>query len=152
MIKIPKNVKYKRNHRHTLKNFYIKKPILKNSLLKNNIVKLISLQKGYLTLQQVLNLRIFIRKYLRKKVKIFIPLIVNYHYTKKGLGVRMGKGKGKPVNWLIGVTYGSVLFKLISNKKHFFKLRLCLQLICKKLSIYTMIRVYEKTFEKAYCE
>jgi large subunit ribosomal protein L16 len=151
-MKIPKRVKYARNHRHTLKDFFLKTPRHKHNLLKNNLVNLISLQKGYLTLTQILNLRVFIRKFLHRKVKINIPLLVNYHFTKKGLGVRMGKGKGKPSHWLIGVTHGSILFRLMASKKHFFKLRTCLNFICKKLPLYTRIKVYEKTLEETYCE
>lgn len=152
MIKIPKKTKFKKNHRHIIKDFNLKKPILRYSHLINNIVKVISLQKSYLTLNLILNLRIFIRKFLHKRVKIMIPLLVNYHFTKKGLGSRMGKGKGKGVEWFIGVTHGSVLFSLMANKKNFFKLRICLKFVCKKLPLYTNIKVYEKTFEKTYCE
>jgi ribosomal protein L16/L10AE len=154
MIKLPANTKNKRNHRHHIKNFYIKIPPLnkKNLESQNNVVSLISLQKAYLTLPLILNLKVFIRKYFKKKVKITIPLLVNYHFTQKGLGVRMGKGKGKPVSWFIGVTLGSVIFQIFVNKKDFFKIRLCLYYVCKKLPIYTRIRLYEKTFEKTYCE
>jgi large subunit ribosomal protein L16 len=154
MIKLPSKTKFKRNHRHHIKDFYIKTPALNKKSLEsqNNVVTLISLQKAYLSLPQILNLRIFIRKYFKKKVKIIIPLLVNYHFTQKGLGVRMGKGKGKPVSWFIGVTLGSVIFRIFVNKKYFFKIRLCLYYVCKKLPIYTRIKVYEKTFEKTYCE
>lgn len=151
-MKSPIRVKYVRNHRHTLKTYFLKTPVHTQSLLKNNVVHLISLQKGYLTITQIVMLRLFIRKFLHRKVKINIPLLVNYNYTKKGLGVRMGKGKGKPSHWLIGVTQGSILFRLMTSKKHFYKLRTCLSFLCKKLPIYTRIKVYEKTIEETYCE
>jgi large subunit ribosomal protein L16 len=130
----------------------MKTPRLFESRIKNNFVSLISLEKAYLSLPLILSLRVFIKKFLKKKVKITIPLIVNYHYTQKGLGVRMGKGKGKPVKWLISVSRGTVLFSLIANKYNFFKLRTCLSRIRKKLYIYTKIIVNEKTFEPVYCE
>lgn len=152
MIKLPRKTKHKRNHRHKIKDLYIKTPKLFESRIKNNFVSLISLEKAYLTLPLILSLRVFIKKFLKKKVKIKIPLIVNYHYTQKGLGVRMGKGKGKPVKWLISVSRGTVLFSLIANKFNFFKLRNCLTRIRKKLYIYTKVIVNEKTFDIVYCE
>jgi len=145
MIKLPSRTKYKKMHRHTLRNFK-----LKRIKFINNSVKLISIQKGYLTLPQMLILRVFIRKSLKKKVKIFMPLLVNYHKTQKGLGMRMGKGKGKGKEWFIGVTYGSTIFELIASKRNFRKLQDILQFIKKKLSIYTRVKFYAKNIQKNY--
>ena len=64
MIKIPSRTKYKKMHRHIIRDFKLKK--LK---VFNNTMKIFSIQKGYLTLAQILALRIFIRKSFRKKVK-----------------------------------------------------------------------------------
>lgn len=145
MIKLPSRTKYKKMHRHTLPTFKLKK-------LKfiNNSVRLMSIQKGYLTLIQILGLRIFIKKKLKKKIKIFIPLLVNYHKTQKGLGMRMGKGKGKGKEWFIGITYGSVIFELISSKRNFIKLKKILSFLKKKLSIYSKVKSYAKNIEKNY--
>ena len=143
MIKLPSRTKYKKMHRHTLSEFKLKK---KKSL--NNSIKLFAIQKGYLTLQQMLLLRIFIRKSFRKKIKIFMPLLVNYHKTQKGLGMRMGKGKGK--DWYIGVTYGSVIFELISSKRSYIKMQDILKFLQKKISIYTRVKSYEKNLQKNY--
>lgn len=145
MLKIPSKTRYKKMHRHILREFR-----LKISKMYNNTVKLFSIQKGYLTLSQILLFRIFLRKNLRKRVKIGIPLLVNYQTTQKGLGMRMGKGKGKPKDWFIGITYGSVLFELISNKKSFRKMQDLLKFVQKKLPIYTKIKAYEKNLQKDY--
>lgn len=145
MIKNPSRTKYKKMHRHILPNLKLKQL---NCL--NNSVKLIAIQKGYLTLAQMLIFRIFIKKSLKKKIKIFMPLLVNYHKTQKGLGMRMGKGKGKGKIWLIGVTYGSTLFELISSKRNFIKLQDILHFLKKKLSIYTKVKFYAKNIQKNY--
>ena len=145
MIKLPSRTKFKKMHRHTLRTFKLKKI---NCI--NNSVKLVSIQKGYLTLPQMLILRVFIRKSLKKRIKIFMPLLVNYQKTQKGLGMRMGKGKGKGKDWFIGVTYGSTLFELISSKRNFRKLQDILKFLKKKLSIYTKIKFYEKNIQKNY--
>ena len=145
MIKLPSRTKFKKMHRHTLSEFKIKK---KKCL--NNSIKLFAVQKGYLTLQQILLLRIFIRKSFRKKIKIFMPLLVNYNKTQKGLGMRMGKGKGKGKEWYIGVTYGSVIFELISSKRSYIKMQDILKFLQKKISIYTRVKSYEKNLQKNY--
>jgi large subunit ribosomal protein L16 len=145
MIKLPNKTKHKKMHRHILREFKLKK-----FKFMNNSVKLFSIQKGYLTLNQIVFFRIFIRKSFHKKVKIFIPLLVNYHKTQKGLGMRMGKGKGKGKDWFIGITYGSVLFELISNKRTFIKMYDILKFIQKKIYIRTKIKSYEKNIQKVY--
>jgi large subunit ribosomal protein L16 len=145
MIKLPSRTKYKKMHRHILREYKLKK--LK---IINNSVKIFSIQKGYLTLAQILALRIFIRKSFRKKVKIFMPLLVNYHKTQKGLGMRMGKGKGKGKEWFIGVTYGSILFELISSKRKFIKMLDILRFLQRKISLRTKVRTYEKNLQENY--
>jgi len=145
MIKLPSKVRYKKTHRHKLRKFR-----LKTVKMVNNTVKLFSIQKGYLTLKQILGFRLFLRKSLRRRVKIAIPLLVNYQTTQKGLGMRMGKGKGKPRDWFIGVTYGTVLFELISTKKNFIKMRDLFKLMQKRLAVYTKIKSYEKNLQKNY--
>ena len=145
MIKLPSRTKYKKMHRHILREYKLKK-----FKIINNLVKLFSIQKGYLTLAQILALRIFIRKSFRKKVKIFMPLLVNYHKTQKGLGMRMGKGKGKGKEWFIGVTYGSIIFELISSKRKFIKMQDILKFLQKKISLRTKVRTYEKNIQKNY--
>lgn len=144
-MKIPSRTKYKKMHRHTIRDFKLKKfKILRNT------VKIFSIQKAYCTMKQILDLRIFIRKSFRKKIKIFIPLLVNYHKTQKGLGMRMGKGKGKGKSWFIGVTYGSTLFELVSSKRNFLKMIDILKFIQKKFSFKTKVKYYEKNLQKDY--
>ena len=142
-MNIPSRTKYKKMHRHTIRTYK-----LKNLKIVKNSVKLLSIQKAYLTMKQVLDLRIFIRKAFRKKIKIYIPLLVNYHKTQKGLGMRMGKGKGK--EWFIGVTYGSILFEIVSSKRNFQKMIDILKFIQKKLSFRTRVKFYEKNLQKTY--
>jgi large subunit ribosomal protein L16 len=144
-MNIPSRTKYKKMHRHTIRTYK-----LKNLKIVKNSVKLLSIQKAYLTMKQVLDLRIFIRKAFRKKIKIYIPLLVNYHKTQKGLGMRMGKGKGKGKEWFIGVTYGSILFEIVSSKRNFQKMIDILKFIQKKLSFRTRVKFYEKNLQKTY--
>lgn len=145
MIKLPSRTKFKKMHRHVLSEFRLKK-----HLCINNSVKLFAIQKGYLTLAQILTLRIFIRKAFHKKVKIFTPLLVNYQKTQKGLGMRMGKGKGKGKDWLIGITYGSLIFELVSAKKNYIKMQAVMKFLQKKISVYTKVKSYEKNLQKNY--
>lgn len=145
MIKLPSRTKYKKMHRHTIRNLKLK-PLK----MYNNIVRIFSLQKAYFTLKQVLDLRIFIRKAFKKKIKIFMPLLVNYHKSQKGLGMRMGKGKGKGKSWYISITYGSVIFELITSKRNFIKMKDILHYIQKKLFFKTKVQSYEKNLQKEY--
>lgn len=144
-MKLPSRTKYKKMHRHTIREFKLKKyKILRNT------VKIYSIQKAYCTMKQIMDLRIFIRKSFRKKIKIFIPLLVNYHKSQKGLGMRMGKGKGKGKEWFIGLTYGSPIFELVSSKRNFQKMSDILKFIQKKLSFRTKVKAYEKNLPKSY--
>lgn len=144
-MKIPSRTKYKKMHRHTIKNLK-----LKSFILYNNCAKIFSIQKIYFTLKQILDLRIFIRKAFKKKIKIFIPLLVNYHKSQKGLGMRMGKGKGKGKDWFISATYGSIIFELISSKRNYSKMHAILKFIQKKLCFKTKVQSYEKNLQKEY--
>lgn len=145
MIKIPSRTKYKKMHRHTIRSLKLKKP-----KMYSNSVRIFSIQKAYFTLKQLLDLRIFIRKSFRKKIKIFMPLLVNYHKSQKGLGMRMGKGKGKGKDWFISITYGSIIFELMSSKRNFLKMKDILKYIQKKFSFKTKIQSYEKNLQKEY--
>jgi large subunit ribosomal protein L16 len=145
MLKLPSKTKYKKMHRHTIRDLK-----LKNLKLFNNCATIFSTQKSYCTMKQILDLRIFIRKSFRKKIKILIPLVVNYHKSQKGLGMRMGKGKGKGKEWFIGLTYGSIVFQLIASKRNFSKIRDILKFIQKKLSFETKVQTYEKNLQETY--
>lgn len=56
--------------------------------------------------------RKYIRKYLKKKNKLWIRIFPDLPVTKKPTGVRMGKGKGKPNLWVSKLPAGTMLFEL----------------------------------------
>jgi len=145
MIKIPTFVHYKKRQRHILRNFKLK--ILKQN---NNSVKLLSLQKGYITVHQIMSLRILFRKMYKRKIRIFIPLLVNYHKTYKGVGMRMGKGKGKGKEWYIGVSKGSILMEFIIAKRSLFSVFRSVRYFSKKLPLKTLVKFYEKDIQEEY--
>lgn len=145
MIKIPSFVNYKKKHRHILRVYK-----LKQLKLLNNSVKILSRQKGYLSLNQILGLRIFFRKTFKKRLKIFMPLLVNYHKTYKGVGMRMGKGKGRGKKWYIGVSKGSIIMEFIGSKYILHSIFRLIKFLKKKIPLKTTIKLHEKNIQTEY--
>ena len=127
----PKNLKFKTMFKGKIKKFKFK-----NSL-KFGLVGLKSLQNGTLNFQQIESARKTIIKKTKRKVKIWIQPFLFLPVTKKPIGIRMGKGKGKFSHWITKISQGSLIFEICGSNK---KLLILSLLICKsKLPIKTKI-------------
>ena len=73
---------------------------------------IIALESAWITDRQIEAARIAINRYLKRGVKIWIRIFPDKPYTRKGEGVRMGKGKGNPDGWVAVVKPGRVLFEI----------------------------------------
>lgn len=56
-----------------------------------------------------------VKKRKRKYERILLSIFPNVAFTKKGLGTRMGKGKGNIANWGMRIRAGRCLFQIKSS-------------------------------------
>lgn len=73
---------------------------------------IISLEPAWITDRQIEAARVALTRILSKGVKLWIRIFPDKPITKKGEGVRMGKGKGNPEGWVAVVKPGRVLMEL----------------------------------------
>jgi large subunit ribosomal protein L16 len=110
---VPKNLKFKKTKKGSLK-----KIELKNNLLKFGAVGLKASESGIINLKQLELSRQIIAKKTKKKAKVWVKIFGFLSITSKPLGTRMGKGKGKISYWGSKIAKGCVLFEISgSNKK-----------------------------------
>jgi len=142
MGKVPQNLKFKKYFKASLskKNIYS----WKLSCLRNS-VGLQSFESGKLDSKQIEACRVSIRRKLGKKKKKFINLWIKvfpyFSFTRKPVGMRMGKGKGVREGWIVPIVNGHLLYELKSKryKKAIFKFFKAFCGSWKKLSVKTGI-------------
>jgi len=130
-----KYFKKKLNTNKNYKTFFIKKGNLGINISKN---------KNY-SINLIEALRRIIRKPLKKNIKLLRKNVLNFNKTKKALGIRMGKGKGKIDKKYFFMQYGEILYEIneiIYDKVYIKKYISFLKIkskIGKKYKIYNII-------------
>ena len=71
-----------------------------------------TLERTYLTANQIEAARVAITRHMKRHGKVWIRVFPYKPYTKKPLEVRMGKGKGNVEYWVAPVQPGRVLFEV----------------------------------------
>ncbi len=71
-----------------------------------------ALEPHWITAQQIEACRIAITRTLKRSGKVWIRVFPDKPVTSKGIGVRMGKGKGDVEGWVAVVKAGKVLFEI----------------------------------------
>ena len=129
---VPKRVKYRRQQRGKLRG---------HSKGGNTVAfgsfGLRALQSKWITNRQIEACRIAITRYLKRDGKVWIKIFPHKNYTQKGVGVRMGSGKGTPAGWVAAVKRGKVMFEV--GKCSDATAKRALQLAAQKLPIRTKI-------------
>lgn len=142
MKKFPQNLKYKKYFKTKLKQK--NKYKLNLSLLRSSIGSQ-AIETGKLTPEQIESGRVSIRRKMgrkKKKIKLWIKVFPYISYTRKPVGMRMGKGKGVRAGWFYPVSIGNFLYEL--NYKHnsyVFRLIRSYSNSRKKLSVKTKVYV-----------
>lgn len=98
---------------------------------------------GLINFFQYKALIFFLKKKLKYISKIFIRVSKSLYYTKKSIGVRMGKGKGSIDNFYIPIKRGQIFLefffkkksKLLKNIEFLKKIKKIIILLSKKLGI-----------------
>lgn len=108
-----------------------------NSKLNFGKFGLKALESGSLNLKQIESARKVITKKTERQSKFWIKISFSYALTKKPLGTRMGKGKGKITFFYARIKKGAILFEISgSNSK---KLITALRACQYKLPIKTLV-------------
>ena len=70
------------------------------------------LECGFIKTRQIEAGRIAMTRFIKRGGKVWIRIFPDKPLTKKPLEVRMGKGKGAPVDWVAPVKVGRILFEM----------------------------------------
>jgi len=71
-----------------------------------------SLERCWLDTKQIEAARVAIRRFFKRRGKVWIRIFPDKSYTKKPLETRMGKGKGPVESWVAVIRPASVLFEV----------------------------------------
>ena len=104
---MPKRVKHRKVQRGNLAGLSHK-----CNKLSHGEFGLQSLERVYLTANQIEAARVAINRHLKRHGKTWIHVFPYKPYTKKPLETRMGKGKGNVEFWVSPVKPGRMLFEL----------------------------------------
>ena len=73
---------------------------------------LVALDGAWITSRQIEAARIAINRHMNRGGKVWIRIFPQKSYTAKGVGVRMGSGKGAPAGWVAVVKRGKIMFEI----------------------------------------
>ena len=71
-----------------------------------------ALDSSWITNRQIEAARVAMTRYMKRGGKVWIKIFPHKSYTAKGVGVRMGNGKGAPAGWVAPVKREKVLFEI----------------------------------------
>jgi large subunit ribosomal protein L16 len=94
-------------------------------------------ESHWITNRQIEAARIAMTRYMKRGGKVWIKIFPHLAYTSKGVGVRMGNGKGTPEGWVAPVKRGKVLFEVAGVPEEV--AREALRLASNKLPVKTKI-------------
>ena len=69
-------------------------------------------ESSWITNRQIEAARIAMTRFMKRGGKVWIKIFPHKSYTSKGVGVRMGNGKGSPEGWVEPVKRGKVMFEV----------------------------------------
>ena len=104
---MPKRVKHRRVQRGRLKG-----KALRGNTVTNGNYGLVALEPAWITSNQIEAARIAMTRYIKRGGKVWIKIFPDKPYSKKGLGTRMGNGKGAPEGWVAVVKNQKVMFEI----------------------------------------
>ena len=104
---LPKRVKYRRVHRGRLTG-----KAMRGNTVSYGEFGLVALEPTWITSNQIEAARIAMTRYTKRGGKVWIKIFPDKPYSKKGLGTRMGSGKGAPEGWVAVVKNQKVMFEI----------------------------------------
>jgi large subunit ribosomal protein L16 len=101
-----------------------------------------ALTSSWITNRQIEAARIAMTRYMKRGGKVWIKIFPHKSYTSKGVGVRMGNGKGTPEGWVAPVKREKVMFEVAGVPEEV--AREALRLAAMKLPVKTKIIAREE--------
>ena len=92
-----------------------------------------ALEAGQITSNQIEAARVAMTRYIKRGGKVWIKIFPDKPITNKGIGTRMGKGKGAVEFWVANVKPGRVMFEIAGVTED--TAREALRLAANKLSV-----------------
>ncbi|MFC6322812.1 50S ribosomal protein L16 [Companilactobacillus baiquanensis] len=71
-----------------------------------------ALDSSWISNRQIEAARVAMTRYMKRGGKVWIKIFPHKSYTAKGVGVRMGSGKGAPAGWVAPVKREKILFEI----------------------------------------
>lgn len=134
----PSKLKFKKNHKPSIWNLYLKQH--KTFFPLKGLLALQSLENGKLTYNQIEACRKSIRRVLKKQGIILLRVFTNISVTKKPVSTRMGKGKGSHHIWVSLIKKGQIICEILNPSIEKFNLSLkALNSAASKLPLKTKI-------------
>ncbi|CAK8054691.1 50S ribosomal protein L16 [Eupransor demetentiae] len=104
---VPKRVKFRRVHRGKMRG-----EAKGGKTVAFGDYGLQAVTSSWITNRQIEAARIAMTRYMKRGGKVWIKIFPHKSYTSKGVGVRMGNGKGAPEGWVAPVKRGKVMFEV----------------------------------------
>ncbi|GAO99957.1 50S ribosomal protein L16 [Fructobacillus ficulneus] len=104
---VPKRVKFRRVHRG-----HMRGEAKGGTSVAFGDYGLQATTSSWITNRQIEAARIAMTRYMKRGGKVWIKIFPHKSYTSKGVGVRMGNGKGAPEGWVAPVKRGKVMFEV----------------------------------------
>ncbi len=107
MALMPRKVKFRKSHRGSRAG-----DAKRGTEVSFGQFGLQTLERGWVTNNQIEACRISINRYLKRKGKVWIRIFPHKSITKRPPETRMGKGKGPVEAWVAVVRPGNMLFEV----------------------------------------
>ncbi len=104
---VPKRVKYRRPHRG-----HMRGEAKGGKTVTFGEFGLQATTSSWITNRQIEAARVAMTRYMKRGGQVWIKIFPHLAYTSKGVGVRMGNGKGTPEGWVAPVKRGKVMFEV----------------------------------------
>ena len=104
---MPKRVKRRKQFRGTMTG-----KASRGNKITNGDFGIIAMEPAWIRSNQIEAARIAMTRYTKRGGKVWIKIFPDKPYSKKGLGTRMGSGKGAPEGWVAVVKNQKVMFEI----------------------------------------
>lgn len=125
---MPKRVKRRKQFRGSMRG-----KALRGNKITNGEYGIVALDPAWIKSNQIEAARIAMTRYIKRGGKVWIKIFPDKPITNKGIGTRMGKGKGAVTYWVAVVKPGRVMFEIAGVPED--TAREALRLAANKLSV-----------------
>ena len=104
---MPKRVKHRKQFRGSMTGM-----TLRGNKITNGDFGIVAMEPCWIRSNQIEAARIAMTRYIKRGGKVWIKIFPHKSYTEKGVGVRMGNGKGTPAGWVAPVKRNKIMFEV----------------------------------------